>query len=119
MQAKRYGREKHPFCGGAVLTENYIITAAHCFPGRNHNTSDYYILLGDYYITDKYDGQESFDVAEIKIHPGFNSNILEYTNDIALLRLSTSAKFSVKIGQVCLPSHSGNVLCRKFIKDDL
>jgi secreted trypsin-like serine protease len=98
----------HPVCGGAVITENYIVSAAHCF--SNSNTSIYYVLLGDYNI-DKNDGQQSFEVAEIKKHPSFNARGLQYLDDIALLRLSTSAKINDMIGQICLPSPSGLILC--------
>ncbi len=100
----KMGQGKHPICGGAVLTENYIVTAAHCI--STTNTSQYYIILGDYNITDKYDGQEIFEVAEIKIHPGY-SKVSQQPNDIALFKLSTTAKINDKIGQICLPSQSG------------
>ena len=104
-----YGGEKHPICGGAVLTENYIVTAAHCFTEKSLNASNVYVLLGDYNITDMSDGQESFEVAEIKIHPNFYSEVLEQPNDIALLRLSSSANFNGKIGPICLPGQSGQI----------
>jgi len=104
--------EVHPICSGAVLTENYVITSAVCI--SLYNASNYYVLLGDYNIKDMYDGQERFEVAEIKIHPGFDLSIQGYPNDIALLRLSTSVKFNVKIEQICLPGYSGNVLCIFF-----
>ncbi len=104
----------HPICGGVVLSENYIITAAHCVD--DYSSSSYFVILGDYSITDKNDGQERFEIAEIKIHPDYDSSSSTKPNDIALLRLSSSAKFNERIGQICLPSETGNFLCEQINK---
>jgi secreted trypsin-like serine protease len=96
---------KHPVCGGAVLTENYIITAAHCVYKLSRGS--YYVLLGDYDFIDQFDGQKRFEIAEITIPLHYNFHLDEQPDDIALLRLSTPAVLDNRIGQICLPCQSG------------
>jgi hypothetical protein len=101
-----------PICGAALLTENYLVTSAICFylPIPNLNANDYFVMLGDDNVTDMTDGQEKFDVAEVKIHPEakvYREGIS--FNDIALIKLKRPARLSPIIGSVCLPDTPGKV----------
>ncbi len=103
-----------PICGAALLTENYLVTSAICFciPIPNLNANDYFVMLGDDNVTDMTDGQEKFDVAEVKIHPEAKIHPEGISfNDIALIRLKRSARFSPIIGSVCLPDSQGMFDC--------
>jgi secreted trypsin-like serine protease len=99
---------KGPSCGASVLTENYLITAAHCFQKGFVNVSNYYVLLGDHNFADKTDGQEQFEIEEIVRHPEylFTDDGVE-VNDLAIIKLARPAIFSPRIGHVCLPDQQG------------
>ena len=114
---------KLPICGGTVLTKNFIVTAAHCFDD-DKSPSNYRVNLGDYDVTKTFDGQETFHVSQIKVYPGYKKETYSKysgTNtvvfgDVALLRLAWPATFNARVGQICLPSSSGNFLRLEYIR---
>ncbi len=97
-----------PFCGASVLTENYLITAAHCFDPPNSVTEDLYVMLGDYDTTKKEAGQMQFNISLYFKHPQYNvTKDGIQVNDIAIIKLSKPAIFSPIIGHICLPETPG------------
>jgi hypothetical protein len=70
-------------------------------------TSKFYVKLGDYNTQDPFDGQETFNVAHIIIHPSFSYDEDFAFNDVALLWLASPANLSPRIGPICLPFSSG------------
>jgi len=87
------------FCGGSLINDRYVATAAHCTAGRT--PSRLQVLLGDHRISVA-DGETRHTVAEIKDHPSYTN----YRNgfDISLLRLATPVTYNTKIAPVCLPT---------------
>ena len=76
------------FCGGSIISDRWILTAAHCLIGKN--AADVDVLAG--VTTLGQAGSNRISVQQIVNHPSFNAATFE--NDIALLRLSTPLTLS-------------------------
>jgi len=72
-------------CGGAILNENWIVTAAHC----TQSPSFYYAVVINEYDRSRQDtNEETISVAEVINHPNYDKGQGSYPNDVSLLRLS-------------------------------
>ncbi|KAJ8267761.1 hypothetical protein COCON_G00129330 [Conger conger] len=84
------------FCGGSLVNENWVVSAAHCYKSRVE------VRLGEHNIR-KTEGNEQFIRSSRVIrHPSYDSwNI---NNDIMLIKLSEPATFSSAVQPVALPT---------------
>ncbi|KAL7288427.1 hypothetical protein TKK_0017511 [Trichogramma kaykai] len=80
----------HHFCGGAILDENYIITAAHCVTNnvtRKLDDASITVVAGSTDLRNKTTGIYR-DVEYTIIPTSYTKNLLgQFNDDIALLRL--------------------------------
>ncbi|XP_051948416.1 coagulation factor XI-like [Xyrauchen texanus] len=85
--------KKH-FCGGSIIANKWIITAAHCFSSSQTQLS---VSVG---LTKLSEDEVKYEVEKVIMHPGYDGSTLE--NDIALLKLKTPITFTDRIAPVCL-----------------
>ena len=90
-------------CGGALVADRYVITAAHCTSGRA--ASDLKIAVGD--TTFALAGEASsfiINVKTIKQHPDYSASNTQ--NDISILELEQPVDLTAypNIKPICLPA---------------
>lgn len=56
-------------CGGAIIAENVILTAAHCL--QQHSSHELRVVVGKHTLTEHDKYQNIYDVAETVVHPDF------------------------------------------------
>lgn len=89
---------KH-FCGGAILTNQWIVTAGQCTQGSQSSVKNVYVVVGATNITA---GGLRCDLEKIVNHPEFNWD--KRRNDISMLKTNQPMLFEFSIFPVNLPS---------------
>jgi hypothetical protein len=88
-------------CAGTILTNRYILTAAHCV--ENRSLWKMIIIPGSYRSSDYL--SENYQIDRIHQHPNYRKRGNNFENDIALLHLTKSINaqnYYIK-GLTCVP----------------
>ncbi|XP_053674476.1 brachyurin-like [Anopheles nili] len=95
-----FGDGSETLCGGSILADRFILTAAHCLYGMQQAT----IVPGRTAIEIPLDEEATMTVtpSDTILHPGYDP--VDILNDIALIRLPKSLVFSSRIQAIRLPS---------------
>uniref|UniRef100_A0A2K6U3B5 Ovochymase 1 n=1 Tax=Saimiri boliviensis boliviensis TaxID=39432 RepID=A0A2K6U3B5_SAIBB len=100
---------EHHFCGGSLIQEDRVITAAHCLDSLSEEQlKNITVTSGEYSLFQKDKQEQNTPVSKIIIHPEYNS--CEYMSpDIALLYLKHKVKFGSAVQPICLPHSDDKV----------
>lgn len=83
------------FCGGSIISNTWILTAAHCVLGQS--ASNIKVHCGTTNQTQLSNGQ-FVQASQIIIHPNYNTTTSD--NDIALIRLATPLSFNQNVKSI-------------------
>ncbi|CAF1382818.1 unnamed protein product [Adineta steineri] len=98
VSIKIQANEGYYQCGGTIIDDSYIITAAHCVDFIR-NPSDISVYAGSLHV---FDGVVR-SASEIHVHPYYDDQ--RNRNDIALLKLDRALDLSNdNLSKICLPS---------------
>ncbi|XP_014284267.1 uncharacterized protein [Halyomorpha halys] len=94
-------------CGGSIIDTNVILTAAHCVFDEEQQDLDYSRMV---VITGKHNGswehrdvhEQRFEVVSKKVRPTYRGTDNRNQDDIALLALNDSIKFTSIVMPVCI-----------------
>lgn len=90
--------QNRTLCGGSLITDSWIITAAHCMSGMGPGDIEAYAGVTD---TNHVTQDNVLDVDQVLIHPNWSPRT--YANDIALVHLATPVSNTADHRPVALP----------------
>lgn len=99
--------QRVPFCGGTLISSQYVMTAAHCI--QNTKPSDIEVILGEHDITTTRDSAITMKVTNIIEHPNYDTGTVN--NDFAILKLASPVDLKANrniVQLACLPQPNYN-----------
>ncbi|XP_064904905.1 enteropeptidase [Columba livia] len=98
-----------PVCGASLVSDGWLVTAAHCVYGRQLKPSQWKAVLGLY---DQLDMTQASTVVrnidQIVINPHYMKNTKD--SDIALMHLQDKVQYTDYIQPICLPEKNQQFL---------
>lgn len=116
IEYQKPNNKKSFSCGGSLINNRYVITAAHCIHSSSipKGWKPISVRLGEWDTSTERDcdgiecSDPHIDVPIIKIvgHERYNPKVKNQLNDIALLRLSKHIDYTDFIKPICLPRNT-------------
>uniref|UniRef100_A0A336M6F9 CSON009877 protein n=1 Tax=Culicoides sonorensis TaxID=179676 RepID=A0A336M6F9_CULSO len=88
------------FCGGSLISENFVITAAHCIVTEN-TISPKIVKFGALNFDVDEPSAKTYEIEQAIAHPEYVRQFVYH--DIGLLKLKENVKLDFNIRPICLP----------------
>ncbi|XP_061446250.1 serine protease 27-like isoform X2 [Rhineura floridana] len=98
VSVRKMGRH---ICGGALISHDWIVTAAHCFP-PDGDPSQYSVMLGANKLENSWPYTQLIGVGDIIRNPRYAGEAT--SGDIALVHLARPVRFTNYIIPICVPA---------------
>ncbi|XP_070489969.1 uncharacterized protein [Chironomus tepperi] len=101
------------FCGGTLISNRKVLTAAHCIQDKQEkipkSPGQFLILLGIHDLKTSIEiGRIPYAIQKVNIHPDWNPLTVSFDADIAVLVIERDITFNEYIQPICMPKSNIN-----------
>ncbi|XP_075287795.1 transmembrane protease serine 2 isoform X2 [Opisthocomus hoazin] len=89
-------------CGGSIITQQWIVTAAHCVEGKQFSDPSNWRVFAGILNQNEMIFRNGYKVQQIISHSDYDTDSKD--NDVALMKLETPLSFTDAVQPVCLPN---------------